>query len=155
MDLILWRHAEAEQNSLEDVALDLARRLTPHGEHQAQRMATWMESRLPAGTRIMCSPAVRCESTVAFLGRKYTVTNDLAPVSELQNLLKLVNWPDRKSPLLLVGHQPALGQLVAHLIEASAQQTAIRKGALWWLKSRERNGKAQIVTHCVIAPELL
>ena len=48
MDLILWRHAEAEV--LREGSDDLARSLTPKGERQAARMATWLDGHLPEGT---------------------------------------------------------------------------------------------------------
>ena len=41
MDLILWRHAEAEEGDN-----DLARELTPKGEKQAARVAEWLLQRL-------------------------------------------------------------------------------------------------------------
>ena len=42
MELILWRHADAE-----DGLPDLSRRLTPRGIKQAERMAAWLLQRLP------------------------------------------------------------------------------------------------------------
>ena len=62
MDLIVWRHAEAyEAEPDED---DMNRVLTSRGKKQAERMAVWLESQLPQGTRILSSPAVRAEQTV-------------------------------------------------------------------------------------------
>ena len=73
MDLILWRHAEAEealQTDL-DAQFDLARKLTPRGEKQAARMAEWLDRQLPGSARIVVSPARRCEQTALALGRKF------------------------------------------------------------------------------------
>ena len=65
MDLIVWRHAEAfEAEPGED---DMNRVLTSRGKKQAERMAVWLESQLPQGTRILSSPAVRAEQTVRAL----------------------------------------------------------------------------------------
>ena len=49
MDLILWRHAEAEDWAEGDPqeSRDLARSLTPRGEKQAARMANWLDRQLP------------------------------------------------------------------------------------------------------------
>ena len=47
MDLILWRHAEAEPG-----APDHGRRLTPKGEKQAARMAAWLERQQRGGYRV-------------------------------------------------------------------------------------------------------
>jgi phosphohistidine phosphatase len=45
MDLILWRHAEAEEGGP-----DLERKLTPKGRKQAKRVAAWLLQRLPASS---------------------------------------------------------------------------------------------------------
>ena len=154
MELLIWRHAEAEgQHS--SSADDVLRPLTPHGCNQAERMAAWLEPRLPVGTRILCSPALRCEGTVAYLGRKYKLCDELLPTSSLQDMLKLINWPDRDTPTLLVGHQPVLGELIARLLGTHAKEQSVRKGGLWWLRSRMREGQLQTITHCVMGPELL
>ena len=81
MDLILWRHAEAEDldETDEGGGDDLSRRLTPRGEKQAARMAAWLDRQLPEGTRIWSSPAVRTEQTVLALGRRYRVRPELGP----------------------------------------------------------------------------
>ncbi len=45
MDLILWRHAEAEDG---DATLpDLKRRLTARGGKQAKKVAYWLHQNLP------------------------------------------------------------------------------------------------------------
>ena len=77
MDLILWRHAEAEDEA--DGQHDLERALTPRGEKQAARMAGWLDRHLPEGARILCSPARRCEQTALALGRKFKIRDALAP----------------------------------------------------------------------------
>ena len=50
MDLILWRHAEAED--VRHGGSDLDRGLTAKGERQAKRMACWLDQHLPDSTRI-------------------------------------------------------------------------------------------------------
>ena len=69
MDLILWRHAEAHENT--DGGDDLLRALTPRGEKQAARMAAWLDRQLPQGLRVLASPALRTEQTAQALGRKF------------------------------------------------------------------------------------
>ena len=80
MDLILWRHAEAEDARGND---DLGRALTARGRAQAERMAMWLRTRLPATTRILASPALRCQQTVAALGRAATTVAAIAPGNPL------------------------------------------------------------------------
>ncbi|WP_399684632.1 SixA phosphatase family protein [Xenophilus sp.] len=153
MDLILWRHAEAEDWT--EGCDDLERSLTGRGEKQAKRMAAWLDRQLPDGTRILCSPARRCEQTVLALGRKYKLRPELAPEATADGLLEAVGWPNGKSVVLLVGHQPALGQVVARLMGLKQDSCAVRKGSVWWLRTRERDGEVQTVMVTVQAPELM
>ena len=160
MDLILWRHAEAHEHPNGDLgeqgdALDMARRLTPRGEKQAARMAAWLDRQLPDGTRIWSSPAARTEQTVQALGRKYRLSDTLAPGASAADVLSLVQWPGGRSPVLVVGHQPTLGQLVARLLGLQAADCPVKKGAVWWLRQRERSGVLQTVIVTVQTPELL
>src|SRR6476660_7064570 len=88
MDLILWRHAEAEEP--QEGHDDLARPLTPRGEKQAARMAAWLDRQLPEGLRVLASPARRTEQTASALGRKFKMRAELLPGGTPQELLELV-----------------------------------------------------------------
>lgn len=134
MDLILWRHAEAQDDAPRGG--DLARELTHRGEKQAARMAEWLLRHLPKETRILCSPAVRCEQTVRALGRRYEIAPGLAPGADAAQVLELVQWPGVDETVLVVGHQPTLGEVVAHLLVLQDGDCTVRKGAAWWLRSR-------------------
>lgn len=153
MDLILWRHAEAED--LEEGGNDLKRSLTGRGEKQAARMAAWLDRQLPEGARILCSPARRCEQTVLALGRKYKTRQELAPGASVADLLEVAQWPSAKQAVLLVGHQPELGQTIAQLLNFNHDSWPVRKGAVWWLRTRERDGHEQTVLIAVQSPDVL
>lgn len=153
MDLIVWRHAEAfEAESGED---DMNRVLTSRGKKQAERMAAWLESQLPQGTRILSSPAVRAEQTVRSLGRKYKVRDALSPGASVADVLETAGWPDAKYPVLVVGHQPTLGALMAQLLGMSEPACSIRKGAVWWVRRRNREGQDQTLLQAVLCPDRL
>ena len=149
MDLILWRHAEAE-----DGDPDATRALTPKGRKQAMKMAGWLDHNLPAGCRILCSPARRTVQTADALGRKYRIHADLAIDGSAQRILALANWPAGREPVLLVGHQPVLGRLAALLVHGVEADWTIRKGAVWWIAQREREGQSQVYVKSVMSPEL-
>ena len=151
MDLIIWRHAEAQDES--EGVDDLHRALTPRGEKQAARVAAWLDRQLPEGTRILCSPATRCEQTAAALGRKYKTRQELAPEGSASELLEAAQWPVARHAVLLVGHQPALGQAVARLLQLRHESIPVRKGAVWWLRTRERDGHEQTVVVAVQSPD--
>lgn len=153
MDLILWRHAEAEEAS--DGMDDLARVLTPRGEKQAARMAAWLDRQLPEGLRVLASPARRTEQTATALGRKFKLRAELLPGGTAQDLLELVQWPHGRGSFLVVGHQPMLGQVIAQLIGLQAQDCAVRKGAVWWLRQRQRMDQSQTVVMAVQSPDYL
>ena len=157
MDLILWRHAEAEEwpDGDPQAGSDMERSLTPRGVKQAARMASWLDRQLPEGTRIVVSPARRCEQTVLALGRKYKIHSELAPDATCTQLLSLVQWPQAKSPILVVGHQPTLGQAIAQLMGLQESDCPVKKGAVWWLRSRDRDGHSQTVVVTVQSPEIL
>lgn len=153
MDLVLWRHAEAhEAQPGQD---DLSRALTPRGEKQAARMAAWLDRQLPDGTRILVSPAKRTEQTVQALGRKYKLREELGPNATVDQLLQLVQWPQGKGVILLVGHQPVLGQTIARLLTIHGSECSVKKGAVWWLRHRLREGASQTTLVSVQSPDAL
>jgi phosphohistidine phosphatase len=153
VDLILWRHAEAVLEAPGDD--DLARALTPKGERQAQRMAEWLNQRLAASTRILVSPAKRCQQTAKALDRHFKTVPALAPDADGQALLKAARWPDANEPVLVVGHQPTLGLVASYLLAHQPQPWAIKKGSVWWLRNRDREGGAAVVLQGVMGVEFL
>ena len=74
MDIILWRHAEAEEGSN-----DLARQLTEKGRKQAAQMAEFLHRHLPVDTRILVSPAVRTQQTASALTKDFITAPSIAP----------------------------------------------------------------------------
>jgi phosphohistidine phosphatase len=153
MDLVLWRHAEAQE--WVEGCDDMARSLTTRGEKQAARMANWLDRQLPEGTRVLTSPARRSEQTALALGRKFKIRPELAPDGSVAGLLELVQWPIAKGTVLVIGHQPTLGQTIAQLIGLTATECSVKKGAVWWLRNREREAHSQTVIVTVQTPEVL
>lgn len=153
MDLILWRHAEA-QDPL-DGQEDMSRALTGRGEKQAARMAHWLDRQLPEGARVLVSPARRCEQTAHALDRKYKIRPELAIGGTVEQLLEAAQWPNGKATVLIVGHQPVLGQAIARLLGLSASECVVKRGAVWWLRNRERGALSQTVVVTVQSPEVL
>lgn len=153
MDLILWRHAEAENAAEHEEDLD--RPLTPRGEKQAARMAVWLDRQLPEGLRVLVSPARRSEQTAKALGRKYKLRAELLPGGHPDELLELAQWPRARGAVLVVGHQPMLGQTVAQLLGLNSDACSIRKGAVWWLRHRQRQETSETILLAVQSPDFL
>ncbi len=151
MDLILWRHCEAEAGEP-----DLGRRLTPKGVRQAERMAEWLDAHLPDTCRILVSPADRAQQTAQALERKFRTMDELAPGAPVSRVLAAANWPDSREPVLVVGHQPTLGAVAAFLLSGEEAYWSMRKGAVWWLSNRAKDQRAAaVVLKVVLGPDFV
>jgi phosphohistidine phosphatase len=150
MDLILWRHAEAE-----DGPPDLERRLTPRGQKHAAHVAEWLLQRLPAKFVVLASPARRAQETAQALGGAVRTVPGLAPGAGVRDILAAAEWPERKSAVVVVGHQPDLGCAAAFLVSGSEAPWSLKKGGAWWLSSRTREVEAQVLVRAVITPDLV
>jgi phosphohistidine phosphatase len=150
MDLILWRHAEAE-----DGTPDAKRALTPRGEKQARKIAKWLAKRLPEDVRIVVSPALRCQQTAEALGLPFHTSKLVGTTASESQLLKAAGWPDAGGTALVVGHQPTLGRVAALLLTGEAGDWTIRKGAVWWFRTNAADGQAETVLHAAVGPDLV
>lgn len=147
MELILWRHADAEEG-----IPDEGRKLTAKGEKQARRVAKWLAQRLPDDTVVLVSPAKRAQQTAKALTKNFETRPEVGTATVPAALLKAAGWPDRGGTVLIVGHQPVVGQTVAVLLTGEARDWAIKKGAIWWLSGR---GRGEVVVRAVVSPDLL
>jgi phosphohistidine phosphatase len=150
VDLILWRHADAAPGSR-----DLERKLTARGRKQAERVGAWLVARLPGRYTVLASPARRARETADALGVRYKIVERLAPGVAPGEVLQACGWPSHKGAVVVVGHQPDLGQVAALLLGGAEADWSVRKGGLWWLSNRERGGETQVVVRAVIAPDLI
>ena len=150
MDLILWRHADAEAGEP-----DLERRLTSKGQKQAARMAEWLDRRLPDTCRILVSPAWRAQQTALALKRKFKTRDELAPDVVPESILGATHWPDGRETVVVVGHQPTLGRVAALLLAGEDREWSIAKGGLWWLSNRERAEGTSVVLRVAITPDFV
>jgi phosphohistidine phosphatase len=158
MDLILWRHADSLP-AKDESEPDLQRRLSSKGRKQATHVAEWLERHLPDSTRVLVSPAVRARETAEALGRKLVVVPELAPGAPAAQVLIAANWPDSRQPVLVVGHQPTLGQAASLLLFGEEQNLTIRKGAVWWITNRSRGDEdarqSRLSLRAAVSPDFL
>lgn len=153
MDLILWRHAEAEEN--DGTLSDEKRRLTPRGEKQAKQVARWLNQHLPRKRKILVSPAERTLQTAHALELSYEVEPRLGLGASAKDVLTVAGWPARKCAVLVIGHQPTLGRVAALLLGGAEADWSVKKGGVWWFSSRVRNDETQTVLRAVLNPDLL
>jgi len=147
MNLILWRHADAE-----DGIPDEHRRLTAKGQKQAKKMATWLEAHLPAGWRVMVSPATRTCETAGALTADFVIDSALSTSATPQGLLKAAGWPDGRGTVVVVGHQPTLGAAAGLALTGVIQPWNVKKGSIWWLSRDDEGG---MTVRAVLAPGIL
>lgn len=154
MQLILWRHAEAE----DDAPSDAARRLTGKGHKQAAKMAMWLKTQAGGGLRhwrVIASPAVRAQQTAEALGLPIETVDDIAPDASADSVLRAVHWAHGKDNVIVVGHQPTLGMVAAFLINGVEGYVPVKKGAIWWFEKRDQDGKPQAVLKAMASPDTI
>lgn len=151
-NIIIWRHAEALP--VEVAGDDLARPLSAKGRRQAKRMAHWLNQHIPNDLILLSSPALRAFQTAEALKCKINVCQVLQPNAILREILDCLSELKSQQNVLLVGHQPWLGQLVAHLLGFDGAEISIEKGATWWLRqSRTQPSRYKLIS--VQAPSCL
>lgn len=147
MDLLLWRHAEAEEGRD-----DAARRLTAKGVRQAARMAAWLDAHVEKEALVLVSPAQRAQQTAQALSRKARTSAAVNVGAAPAAVLEAAGWPDGAGSVVVVGHQPTLGAAAALALTGTAAPWRIRKGSVWWIRSAG-DGSPMVVA--VVAPDLL
>ena len=152
MDLILWRHADAHDPN--DHQLDIERTLSAKGHKQAMKMAHWLSQVMPKNCRILVSPAERTLQTVAALALPFEINDIIYTAREATEILSIASWPHHPHAVLIVGHQPLLGEMVSHIIP-SMHPVAIQKGSVWWLSPKSHGTTSSAFLKAVMTPDLI
>jgi len=134
LELYSIRHGVAAERG-EDWPDDSKRPLTSDGIAKLRKEARGLAALDVAIEQIVCSPLVRTRQTADVIAETLkskpgVVTSDAlapagTPAAVIQELSKYV----RKSGVALVGHEPNLGELAAHLIGAR-HAIEFKKGAV-------------------------
>lgn len=124
--LLLWRHAKASAGDPRQS--DAERPLRPVGLRAAAEMAETYLSEPP--DLVLCSPALRARQTLSQAEAIWTDAPTLRIEADLylaepQELLEFISQLDEETrSVLVVGHQPGLGELV-HLLVGSGEPPAL------------------------------
>jgi phosphohistidine phosphatase len=139
MNLYLMRHGIAVDAGDLNIVHDNQRPLSNKGAKRMRRAARGLRRLAIEFDGILTSPILRARQTAdivaATLGMESRLEeiSGLAPESSVEHLLfGLTRYQDREH-LLLVGHQPLLGQTLTSLIDANREVTRefnLRKGSL-------------------------
>lgn len=147
MDLILWRHCEAAPGVPDEL-----RPLTPLGAAHAARVAHRLDARLPPNCRIIVSTALRAQQTARALHRGFDTDARVASGATPDSVLAAANWPDAGDAVLVVGHQPTLGQVASLLLEGDPVDRPMRAGEVLWLTHAHAQGK-DVVQKFALGPD--
>lgn len=150
MDLILWRHADAEEGGA-----DMERRLSATGRKQAKRAAAWLRKRLREDASVIVSPARRAIETAGALTDHYRIVPQLGTRARASDILVAAGWPRGEGTVVVVGHQPTLGRAAALVLTGTEAEWKIKKGAVWWFRRGMKEGSVEVALRAVMSPEFL
>lgn len=155
MQLCLLRHAKAEMVISPDSQVDAKRALTPEGERKMRQVAAGMVSMDLKIEVILSSPYVRARQTAEIAARalglmeSLVLTDSLAAVAGPAEVVEVINARhSARQTILLVGHEPNLGQLASLLLSGRENGLGIlfKKAALMSLSSEElKRGKCAVL----------
>ena len=121
-EIILVRHAHAEPAAAGQD--DLARVLTLRGEAEADAAGAWLKEHGAAPARVLCSPAARaretCERVLAAIGYADVRVEPRIYEATPAALIRVLDEHADANPLVVVGHNPGLENLVALLTEGAS-----------------------------------
>jgi phosphohistidine phosphatase len=134
MILYVMRHAEAVEET--DTLQDEWRYLTEKGRVTAERMSTSISKISPKKTRLtITSPLTRAVQTAEIAAKKACRRNVivastlLLPDACISELVAYLKGCDNAGRVMLVGHEPLLGSLVAALLDCEDKPISLKKGA--------------------------
>ncbi|NBV84828.1 MAG: phosphohistidine phosphatase SixA [Verrucomicrobia bacterium] len=134
MNLLLLRHAEA----VDDAPSDRERPLTEKGKRQAGVVGNYLREHSINVDLVLSSPAVRTMETAKIVARSIKLDVFPAPWAlpgmDPESALRALDGFREFKRILLVGHQPDIGGLVAKLLRLpDAHKFHIRKASLFHL----------------------
>jgi phosphohistidine phosphatase len=143
MNLYLLRHGIAVDPSVPDFAKDAERPLTPKGRRRLGQIVGAMGAMKISFDVILSSPFVRAAQTAEIVAKslkrrkQMKFTDDLTPGGNPKLLIQLVNeLRPRPKNILLVGHEPYLGKLIALLTAGNtSMEIDLKKGSLCKLET--------------------
>jgi phosphohistidine phosphatase len=134
LELYLIRHGEAEERG-DDYPDDTKRPLTRKGMAKLRKQARALNALGIGFDRNLTSPLVRTRQTAEILAQGLKPTPPLESIAALAPegapaaVIDAVGQHAKKGRVALVGHEPNLGELAAHLVGAGAP-IPFKKGAI-------------------------
>lgn len=161
MNLYIIRHCEAAPVGGR-VRLDADRPLTPRGEEDAAMVAGALAALDNNIGVILSSPLVRAVQTSRIIASRIpgapsvTPTGNLSPGFRPKALLTELAAAPASKGVILVGHQPDLGELIALLIaDGSSAEIGFPPGAAAKITFEPARGAHEARMHWLLTPEAL
>jgi phosphohistidine phosphatase len=127
----------------------------PRASARLSGWPSWLNRGSPTSTKVLVSPAVRCQETAKALGRKFRTVDELAPGASAQELLDVARWPESGNAVLIVGHQPTLGFAASQALIGVPQPWSIKKAGVWWIRHRPHDREDKVILQAVQSPDCL
>jgi phosphohistidine phosphatase len=118
MDVVIVRHGPAADKDPVRWPDDRRRPLSPGGIRATRRAAKGLARLRPAVDKIVSSPATRAYATAVILQKVLQVDSDIETWEELEPegtpgpILERLQHLSRRRGVVLVGHEPTLGELL-------------------------------------------
>jgi phosphohistidine phosphatase len=130
MHLYILRHANADT----EAAADSARTLSAKGEEQAREVSHFCGTHGIRPDVIFASPFIRAQQTAKPVAKELnvdvTTARWLACGARPEKILAELAALEDDRTVMLVGHEPDLGDLIAHLLGAANGSIHVRKASL-------------------------
>jgi phosphohistidine phosphatase len=158
MKVFLVRHALAHERDRARWPDDSKRPLTPGGKRKFRKTARGLVRLLPGAVTILTSPFVRARQTAAILsavaGGKVVECRELAHGGTPRAVFELLKVRAEKC-LVLVGHEPDLGRLLAAMLGAGTARLAFKKGGAACVEFPPRVAPGAATLAWMLPPKLL
>ena len=85
----------------------------------------------------------------------FVTHNEIGPGAGVESILTAANWPNAQGAVVIVGHQPTLGEVASYLVPVIPPGLRVKKGSVWWIRYQEKDNIIEPVLHSVIYPDML
>jgi phosphohistidine phosphatase len=113
----------------------------------------WLRDRVHS-YRLLSSPAARAVETAEGLDPVPELLPELYAGASVLDVLEGAGWPRAERTVILVGHQPLLGEIAAYLMTRRTECWPVKKGAIWWFRCEETGHGVQTELLASVSPKL-
>jgi phosphohistidine phosphatase len=162
MEIYLVRHGIAASRPAEGSMSDEERPLTPKGIKRTSQAAKGLLTLKPSIDEILTSPLLRACQTATILAKALELENRVAQIEELAPegdhnalLTRLASYQESQG-VLLVGHQPSIGEIASLLLAGNNRlQFNFKKCAICCIEFDAVPAAGQGALNWMLAPKHL